>query len=277
MSPMKESENVDKKFLGAVSQKVLIGISFAVLFIILIFLVIQESPFSLLKGFSTTKNPEQISTAENTEERELRHLITTVFSEVDDFWYLNFHNSNMEYRRAQLVIYEGSFTPACENQDTIAGPFYCPHDEKVYIDLAFHEDLHKKYDKPSHFALIYLIAHEAGHHIQKLRGTWDKVESLRSNVSEEKFKKYKLLLELQADFYAGVWAHFSHRLNLLDSKDIKEALFAATETSNENIKNYLPKGYVVLDPFTHGTPEERYNWFYKGFTSGNFKEGEIFK
>ena len=172
-------------------------------------------------------------------------------------------------------MFSGSVQSACGTAGASTGPFYCPGDEKLYIDLSFFEELQKRFKAPGDFAMAYVIAHEVGHHIQKLTGVMDKMDELRSRLSTEEYNKYSVRLELQADFYAGVWAHYTEQQDLLESGDLEEALNAASAVGDDNIQKQA-QGYVVPESFTHGTSAQRKKWFYKGFTSGDIRLGDTF-
>ncbi|MCJ7554981.1 MAG: neutral zinc metallopeptidase [Ignavibacteriaceae bacterium] len=256
--------------------KVIAGFVIGITVIVLVVMLLGVNPVSLFKD---TQSNDKLSSTELTEiahNRELRHLISTVVSETGDFWNIIFHNSEITFRRPELVLYNDKIDPTCERIDSVAGPFYCPDDETIYMDLSFHDELHKQVDASCHFALIYVIAHEFGHHIQKLTGVNDKLQSPRSKFDKKEYDQYSLRLELQADFYAGVWARYSHRLNLLEESDIRAALDDASEAGYELIKKSAHLGYLVPDSFTHGTAEQRIKWFYKGFTTGDYKQGDTF-
>lgn len=157
-----------------------------------------------------------------------------------------------------------------------SGPFYCPADERVYIDLSFCDELKNRFNAPGDFALAYVIAHEVGHHVQNLLGTSAKVSALREQLSEAEYNKYSVRLELQADFYAGVWAYHDQKLhNILEAGDIEEALNAASAVGDDRIQKSA-QGYIVPDSFTHGTSQQRMHWFKKGFTTGDINQGDTF-
>ncbi len=156
------------------------------------------------------------------------------------------------------------------------GPFYCPTDQKVYIDLSFYEDLQTKLNAPGDFAMAYVVAHEVGHHIQNLNGTAGKVSQLRRQVSEAEYNRYSVMLELQADFLAGIWAHYTQKKNLLESGDIEEAMNAANAIGDDRLQK-RSQGYVVPDAFTHGTSAQRMYWFKKGYETGDISQGDTFK
>ena len=164
---------------------------------------------------------------------------------------------------------------ACGFSGAATGPFYCPGDYKLYIDLSFYEELQQRFKAPGDFAMAYVIAHEVGHHVQTLLGIMEKVTSLRSKLSDEEFNKYLVRLELQADYFAGVWAHYAERMNLLEEGDLDEALNAASAVGDDRIQKST-QGYVVPESFTHGTSEQRKRWFDKGFRSGDLKGGDTF-
>jgi len=155
------------------------------------------------------------------------------------------------------------------------GPFYCPADYKLYIDLSFYDELREKFQAPGDFAMAYVIAHEVGHHVQTLLGVNEKVMSLRSRVDETEFNRYLVRLELQADYLAGVWAHHAERMKLLEEGDLDEALTAASAVGDDRIQKSA-RGYVVPDSFTHGTSEQRKRWFYKGFNAGDLSGWDTF-
>jgi predicted metalloprotease len=174
-----------------------------------------------------------------------------------------------------MVLYSGSVQSACGFAGAATGPFYCPGDHKLYIDLSFYEELQKRFHAPGDFAMAYVIAHEVGHHVQTLLGINEKVMSLRSRLGEKEFNRYLVRLELQADYLAGVWAHHVKRMNLLEDGDIEEAINAASAVGDDRIQQST-QGYVVPDSFTHGTSEQRKYWFSKGFRKGDLSEGDTF-
>jgi predicted metalloprotease len=155
------------------------------------------------------------------------------------------------------------------------GPFYCPADEKIYLDLSFFDDLRSRFRAPGDFAQAYVIAHEVGHHVQKLLGTMDKVDSLRGRVGQEAENEVSVRLELQADFLAGLWANYAQKKNVLDPDDLDEALGAASAVGDDRLQRES-QGYVVPDSFTHGSSEQRIRWFRRGFETGDIRQGDTF-
>ena len=182
----------------------------------------------------------------------------------------------MTYKEPKLVLYSGSVQSACGVAGSAVGPFYCPGDQKLYIDLSFYQELQNKFQAPGDFAMAYVIAHEVGHHVQTLLGTSGQVNELRQRLSEEEFNEYSVRLELQADYYAGVWAHHAQGMDLLEEGDLEEALTAASAVGDDTIQKRA-QGYVVPESFTHGTSKQRKNWFYKGFESGTIEGGNTFE
>ncbi len=185
------------------------------------------------------------------------------------------------YREPKLVMFRDATQSACGSASSASGPFYCPGDSKVYIDLSFFQDLAHRFGAAGDFAQAYVIAHEVGHHVQNLMGTTDKVHNLRQQVSEKEYNRESVKLELQADFYAGVWAHYLQQLKskdgqqILNPDDIDEALRAANAIGDDRLQQQS-QGQVVPDAFTHGTSAQRMYWFKKGYQTGDIKQGDTF-
>lgn len=182
-------------------------------------------------------------------------------------------SSNVEDRRARGG--SGTVESACGVSGASTGPFYCPGDQKVYIDLSFFQELQTKFNAPGDFAIAYVVAHEIGHHVQYQLGITEEVFALKSRVSETEFNQYMVRLELQADYFAGVWAHYAQRAELLEPGDLEEAMAAASAVGDDRIQKQA-YGYVVPDSFTHGTSEQRSRWFRRGFTEGTIEDGDTF-
>ena len=210
------------------------------------------------------------------QENELAQFVSVVLKDTEDVWGQIFANGGQAYREPNLVLYNGSVQSACGYSSAATGPFYCPGDQKVYIDLSFCEELQTKFKAPGDFAMAYVVAHEVGHHIQTLLGTSQKVNQMRGRVPQEEFNQYLVKLELQADFYAGVWAHHAQKMkNVLEEGDVEEALNAAAAVGDDRIQKQA-QGYVVPESFTHGTSEQRQRWFYRGFQTGDINQGNTF-
>ena len=211
-------------------------------------------------------------------DKEMGEFVATVLADTEDVWSKIFAENGITYENPKLVLFRDGVQTACGGASSASGPFYCPSDHKVYMDLAFFDELQSRFGaKGGDFAIAYVIAHEIGHHVQTLLGTSDKVRKLQSETDEAGANRLSVGLELQADFYAGVWAHYDQKMNnILEEGDIEEALSAANAVGDDAIQKKA-QGHVVPDSFTHGTSAQRMYWFKKGFESGNIKEGDTFK
>ena len=220
---------------------------------------------------------KEMSAEEQKLDDERASFIKVVLADTEDVWGKLFTESGKTYTDPTLVLFRESVQSACGMAGAATGPFYCPGDEKVYIDLSFFEDMQNHLHAPGDFAMAYVVAHEVGHHIQKLNGTSDKMNRLRQQLSEEEYNKYSVKLELQADFLAGVWAHHAQKMkNILDANDIDEALNAANAIGDDRLQKEA-QGRVVPESFTHGTSAQRVYWFKKGFETGDISQGNTFK
>lgn len=208
-------------------------------------------------------------------EDELKRFVSVVLANTEDVWRGIFRQTGREYRDPKLFLFTDQVQSACGVAGSSAGPFYCPGDQKVYIDLAFYRDLREKLGAPGDFAQAYVIAHEVGHHVQRLLGISDKVHSAQSRASKSQANDLSVRLELQADFFAGVWANYAKKKGLLETGDIEEALGAASAVGDDRLQRQA-QGRVVPDSFTHGTSEQRVRWFRKGLETGDFKQGDTF-
>jgi len=215
---------------------------------------------------------QEMSPEEKAADDERAKFVTVVLGYTEDVW----NQLLTQYQEPTLVLFRGAVQSACGTASSASGPFYCPGDHQVYIDLSFYQELGQRFGAPGDFAMAYVIAHEVGHHIQKLLGTSDKMARLRQQVSGEEYNKYSVMLELQADFLAGVWAHHAQRMmNILEAGDIDEALNAANAIGDDRLQKES-QGYVVPESFTHGTSKQRIYWFKKGFETGDVKQGDTF-
>lgn len=205
-------------------------------------------------------------------EEEMAKFSATILGDTEDVWNRQLDN----YREPTLVLFTGSVSSACGTASSATGPFYCPADEKLYLDLSFFQDMETKLSAGGDFAYAYVIAHEVGHHIQKIMGITDEVHSLRGQVSEKEYNQNSVKLELQADFLAGVWAHHSQQTAaMMETGDLQEALNAANAIGDDRLQKHS-SGRVVPDSFTHGTSAQRMKWFKKGFDTGDLRQGDTF-
>ncbi len=239
-------------------------------------LITGNNPLRILGQFFVGgDNPVETSTPYqgSTEENELAEFSGTILASTEDVWNEILDN----YREPTLVLFTGSVSSACGSASSATGPFYCPGDEKLYLDLSFFKDMERKLNAPGDFAQAYVIAHEVGHHIQKITGISEKVQQLRGQMTKTEYNKYSVRLELQADFLAGVWANHSQKMTqMMESGDLEEALNAAFEIGDDRLQK-KSTGRVVPDSFTHGTSEQRIKWFKKGFETGDINQGDTFK
>jgi uncharacterized protein len=208
------------------------------------------------------------------EDQKMGDFVATVLADTEDVWHKIFQENGMTYVEPKMVLFRGSVQTACGGASSASGPFYCPGDQKVYMDLDFFDELKTRFGaKGGDYAIAYVIAHEVGHHVQTLLGTSGKVRELQQKVSKTKGNKLSVSLELQADFYAGLWTHYNQKY--LEEGDIEEALSAAQAVGDDAIQKRM-QGHVVPDSFTHGTSEQRVKWFGKGFKSGDIHLGDTF-
>lgn len=245
------------------------------LILILIFTFLGGDPGALLNDAQATSYDHTAPYEATSQEKELTDFISIVLAETEDVWTEIFKENGMTYEEPTLVLYTNSVQSACGSASSAVGPFYCPGDQKLYIDLSFYNELQQKFNAPGDFAMAYVIAHEVGHHVQYLLGTSDKMANLRQKLNEEEYNKYSVRLELQADYYAGVWANHVQGMNLLDEGDIQEAIQAASAVGDDTLQKRA-RGYVVPESFTHGTSEQRMRWFYKGYETGKLEGGDTF-
>ena len=202
-------------------------------------------------------------------------FVSKVLGSTEDVWGGIFKESNSQYRAPTLVLYDEQVRSACGMGQAAMGPFYCPNDEKLYLDLSFFRDLQTRFQAPGDFAQAYVIAHEVGHHVQKLTGTFQRMEAVRGRASEAEVNRISIRMELQADCYAGVWGHYAGAMNQLDTGDIGEALNAATAIGDDRLQKQS-QGRVVPESFTHGSSEQRVRWFKRGMDSGQAKDCDTF-
>ncbi len=259
-------------------RKGVIGGGIGTLAIALIIYLLGGDPSTLLQmagqGNQTATTEEVELTAK---QKEMTEFISVTLADTEDVWNRLFRESGLTYREPKLVLFNSSVNSACGYAQSATGPFYCPGDEKVYIDLDYLELLQKRLGAQGDFAVAYILAHEVGHHVQKLLGTMDRVQQLQGAArSEEQVNEYTVRLELQADFLAGVFIHHGPKMkNYLESGDLEEALNAASAVGDDRIQ-MKQQGYVVPDSFTHGTSQQRKSWLKKGIDTGDYEQGNTF-
>jgi predicted metalloprotease len=223
----------------------------------------------------------EMTAEEKAADDERAKFVSVVLAYTEDVWKELFAEKGSSYKEPTLVPFRDAVQSACGSASSASGPFYCPGDEKIYVDLSFYRELSERFQAPGDFAMAYVIAHEVGHHIQKLMGTSDKMARLRQRLNEEEYNKYSVMLELQADFFAGVWAHYMQKKktpemqDVIEPGDIEEALNAANAIGDDMLQKKA-QGYVVPESFTHGTSQQRIFWFKKGYTTGDIRQGDTF-
>ena len=218
----------------------------------------------------------QVQHPQTTNEDDLKQFVSVVLADTEDVWSNLFKRYGETYSDPKLVLFTGGIRSACGTAMSAMGPFYCPNDEKVYIDLSFYEELKNRFHAPGDFAQAYVIAHEVGHHVQKLLGIMDQVESARQRMSEKQGNALQVRVELQADCFAGIWANKAQEMkNIIEPGDIDQALAAASAIGDDRIQQQT-QGYVVRDSFTHGSSEQRVRWFRRGYESGSLEQCDTF-
>lgn len=250
--------------------------------VVVISLILGKNPMEML-GFVNNVMPEQTQTqttgtVTNVGANNDSTLTVRVYNSCNTVWSGILRDKfNKSYAKPRLVMFEGSVQTACGGASAASGPFYCPGDRMVYIDLGFFRELSERFNAPGELAKAYVIAHEMGHHIQNLLGMTDQVDAARGRLSEAAYNKLSVKLELQADFYAGLWAHYAQQENIiaLDDSDIASALGAAGAVGDDRLQKEAT-GTINPDSFTHGTSAQRIYWFKKGYTSGDFSQGDTF-
>jgi predicted metalloprotease len=274
----RESDNVeDRRGFSGGGGRIAVGGGLGTLIIIIIAVLLGADPRQLLQQLPTEAPAPatQSSRQTNPQEDELRKFVSVVLAKTEDVWQDIFRENGKQYRDPTLVLFTDQVKSPCGLGSAASGPFYCPGDQKVYIDLSFYEELRRRFRSPGDFAQAYVIAHEVGHHVQKLLGISDRVDAMKRRGSEVEANQLSVRLELQADFFAGVWARHVQQENLLEEGDIEEALNAASAIGDDAIQKQST-GHVVPDSFTHGTSEQRIRWFRKGFDTGDIRQGDTF-
>ena len=210
------------------------------------------------------------------EDRQLAEFVSVVLADTEDVWKEQFRAAGQTYAEPNLVLFSGAVQSACGFAEAAMGPFYCPGDGKVYIDLSFYRELKRNMNAPGDFAQAYVIAHEVGHHVQNLLGLSRQMEAMRRQVSKTEYNRLSVKMELQADCFAGLWAHHAHRARqVVEPGDIDEALNAASQIGDDRLQKQQ-RGYVTPDSFTHGTSAQRVSWFQRGYQTGRFDNCDTF-
>jgi predicted metalloprotease len=275
----RQSDNVEDRRGMSSTGKTIAGGGIIGIIILLLNVFGGENVQMLTPIFEQLSNQQTVQTNNpvklTPEEEQIGEFVSTVFADTEDIWTKIFEENNLKYQEPKMVLFSGTVETACGGASSASGPFYCPGDQKVYMDLGFFEELQTKFGaNGGDFAVAYVIAHEVGHHIQTLLGTSAKMRQEQEGKSEAEANKLSVALELQADFYAGIWTKYNQQN--LDVNDIDEALSAAQAVGDDAIQKKM-QGHVVPESFTHGTSEQRKYWFMKGYQTGDINKGDTFE
>ena len=269
-----KSSNVEDRRGKGVGGAAIGGLGGFGIIIMIIYALLGGNPGDIMQSIDPGQT-QSVPYEATQEEEELAEFVSVVLADTEVVWNDIFADLGKEYNEPKLVLFTGSVQSACGVAGASTGPFYCPGDKNVYIDLSFYNELKTQFKAPGDFAMAYVIAHEVGHHIQNELGIIAQMDEIRGKVSKEEYNKYNVRLELQADYLAGVWANHVQGQNLLEEGDLEEALTAASAVGDDRIQ-MQSQGYVVPDSFTHGTSEQRKRWFYKGYEAGDLSQWDTF-
>jgi len=254
------------------------GIGIGTIALALVAMYFGVDPSVVLKvGQGMQQQPAEVQAQAIPADDPMAKFVAKVLGSTEDTWGKIFKSAGHQYPAPKLVLFTGATPTACGTGQAAMGPFYCPGDQKVYIDLDFYTEMKNRFHAPGDFAQAYVIAHEVGHHIQNLMGTSDKVQQARQNAQNEaQANQYSVRLELQADCYAGVWAHHADGANrILEQGDVEEAMTAAAAIGDDALQKQA-QGYAVPDSFTHGTSQQRMRWFNQGLSTGDVQKCDTF-
>jgi len=272
-----ESTNIeDRRGSGGISMggKGVLGGGLGII-VLIVYLLFGGDLGQIINQPEFTDTYNQPSYQQTAEEAELVDFVSVVLADTETLWNELLANENMDYQEPVLVLYSGYVQSACGTAGSSTGPFYCPGDSKVYIDLSFFQEMQAELGISGDFAIAYVIAHEVGHHVQNQLGIMDQIQELQTTLNEAEYNKISVRLELQADYLAGVWAHYAADLDLLEQGDIEEALNAASAIGDDRLQKQT-QGYVVPDSFTHGTSAQRVKWFTMGYEEGDLDLWDTF-
>ena len=271
----RESTNVDDRRGISGGGMAIGGGVIGIIFILAKFLLGGGDLNDLQQLVPPQQQQEMTQEQKATEDKEAA-FVKVVLADTEDVWTKLFNNMGRTYTDPTLVLFNGTTTSACGYASAATGPFYCPEDDDVYIDLSFAKQLREQFGATGEFAMAYVVAHEVGHHVQDLLGVTQKMAQLQQQLSETDYNKYSVRLELQADFYAGIWAHYDQKMkNVIKPEDIQEALIAANAIGDDRLQQEY-QGTVTPDSFTHGTSAQRMYWFKKGYETGDLNQDNTF-
>ena len=275
----RRSDNIEDRRGMRVGKKGIAGGGIGAIVLALVAMYFGVDPSIVLNqaGNLAPAQTEQRQTAFSPEEERLKEFMSVVLADTEDVWGALFRASGQTYQQPKLVLFSGAVQSACGFAEAAMGPFYCPGDQKLYLDMSFFNDLAKRHDAPGDFAQAYVVAHEVGHHVQTLLGISKQVHAARQRASEAESNALQVRMELQADCFAGVWTHHANQARqILEPGDTEEALAAAAGVGDDRLQKQA-RGYVVPESFTHGSSEQRMRWFSRGMQSGNPGQCDSFK
>jgi predicted metalloprotease len=275
----RRSQNVEDR-RGAGGSRggggLVLGGGLGTLVLVVVVMLLGGDPSQLLEMAGSPAGQTRTETVSSPEDERRKEFVAVVLAGTEDVWEEQFKALGQVYEKPKLVVFSGSVRSGCGFADAQVGPFYCPADRTIYLDLSFFSELERRYGAPGDFAQAYVIAHEVGHHVQNLLGISDKLHAARGRVSKSEYNELSVKLELQADFLAGIWARKDHEnFGSLEEGDIEEALQAANAIGDDTLQKQA-QGRVVPDSFTHGTSAQRMKWFMKGFQTGDIRQGDTF-
>ncbi len=273
----RRSDNVEDR-RGMTASRGFVGGGIGTILLVLVALYFGVDPTVILNQMPTSGSPPSVERSEGkpSGQDDLASFVSVVLADTEDTWRELFRQGGETYREPKLVLYSGAVQSTCGFAQAAMGPFYCPEDATVYIDLSFYRDLKERFKAPGDFAQAYVIAHEVGHHVQTLLGVTQRVQEMRSRVDAVRANDLSVRMELQADCFAGLWAHHANKARqILESGDIEEALNAASSIGDDRIQKQT-RGYVVPDSFTHGSSEQRVRWFRRGIETGDLSQCNTF-
>ena len=271
----RESENVEDARGSGGGGRIMLGGGIGTVVLVVLYLLLGGDPQALFNS-QQAQLPQSAQYDSQAPRDEASKFVAVVLADTEDAWNEVFRQMGREYQEPTLVLFTDMIQSGCGFASGATGPFYCPQDRRVYIDLGFFRQLQERLGAGGDFAEAYVIAHEVGHHVQNLLGISDRVQAARGRVSQSEYNQLSVRLELQADFLAGVWARYTDRIkHVVEAGDIEEAMRAASAVGDDRLQS-RSRGYVVPDSFTHGTSEQRVRWFRRGYETGDLRQGDTF-
>jgi len=272
----RESSNVEDRRGMGMGGIGIAGGGIGAVVLAVVALLLGVDPSVVLQGDDSYAPGQTEPSGSATPQDELGRFVSVVLADTEDTWTAIFRSLGRTYEDPKLVLFTGATPTACGTGQSATGPFYCPRDQKVYIDLSFYRELQARFHAPGDFAQAYVIAHEIGHHVQNQLGIMDQVDQLRARATRSQANALSVRIELQADCFAGIWAHHAQRTrDILEQGDLEEALNAASAIGDDRLQKQS-QGYVVPESFTHGSSAQRVSWFKRGFESGQIKSCDTF-